>query len=63
MGGGGRGRRDRFWCSVKKEVVEVAEEAAESEVEKKSVIETVEAIHRVDPAKQDINVEQHMPVS
>lgn len=33
---------------------EVAEETAESEVEKKSVIETVEAIHRVDPAKQDI---------
>lgn len=40
-----------FGVLFKKEVVE---ETAESEVEKKSVIETVEAIHRVDPAKQDI---------
>lgn len=43
-----------FGVLFKKEVAEVAEETAESEVEKKSVIETVEAIHRVDPAKQDI---------
>ena len=43
-----------FGVLFKKEVVKVAEETAESEVEKKSVIETVEAIHRVDPAKQDI---------
>ena len=47
-------REERSVLLFKKEVVEVAEETAESEVEKKSVIETVEAIHRVDPAKQDI---------
>lgn len=46
-----------FGVLFKKEVVEVAEEkeeSAESAVEKKSVIETVEAIRRVDPSKQDI---------
>ena len=48
-----------FGVLFKKEVVEVAEETAESEVEKKSVIETVEAIHRVDPAKQDIKGAAH----
>lgn len=46
-----------FGVLFKKEIVEMAEEkeeSTESTVEKKSVIETVEAIHRVDPSKQDI---------